>query len=126
MPIFTTNIVSGRIVTCRAAIHRTCVRAWRTKPRYVLFAGEASYDQKGYVSDTDHLQTRLVDTLSMETASDEWFGDLNNDSVAEMAIGRLPSPTAESTECNGCQDHRLRTAIAVKFSCIRCGPIGWL
>lgn len=64
---------------------------WRIKPRFVLLAGDASYDQKSYVSDTDRLQTRLVDTLSMETASDEWFGDLNNDGVAEMAIGRLPA-----------------------------------
>lgn len=66
---------------------------WRIKPRFVLFAGDASYDQKSYVSDTDRLQTRLVDTLSMETASDEWFGDLNNDGLAEMSIGRLPAAT---------------------------------
>lgn len=67
---------------------------WRAKPRFVMFAGDASYDQKAYLGETDILQTRLVDTLSMETASDEWFGDLNDDGVAEMAIGRLPASSA--------------------------------
>jgi hypothetical protein len=31
----------------------------------------------------------------METASDDWFVDFDNDGVADMAIGRLPARTAE-------------------------------
>lgn len=64
---------------------------WQIKPRYVIFAGDASYDPKGYFGgNSDFVPTRLVDTLTMETASDEWFGDFDNDGVAEFAIGRIP------------------------------------
>jgi len=31
----------------------------------------------------------------METASDDWMVDFNNDGMPQMAIGRLPVRTAE-------------------------------
>lgn len=65
---------------------------WERKPRFVIFAGDATYDPKRYLGgNSDIVPTRLVDTLTMETASDEWFGDFNGDNVAEFAIGRLPA-----------------------------------
>lgn len=65
---------------------------WERKPQFVIFAGDASYDPKNYLGgNSDVVPTRLVDTLTMETASDEWFGDFNGDNVAEFAIGRLPA-----------------------------------
>lgn len=71
---------------------------WTVRPSYLLFAGDASSDQNGFTGNTDKLQTRLVDTQSMETASDEWFGDFDNDGTAEIAIGRLPAANVEQME----------------------------
>jgi len=39
--------------------------------------------------------TKLVDTQILETASDDWFVDFNNDGLPEIAIGRLPVRTVE-------------------------------
>ncbi len=38
----------------------------------------------------DYLPVELVGTTQMETASDDWFVDLNDDGIPEMAVGRLP------------------------------------
>jgi hypothetical protein len=42
---------------------------------------------------TDFVPTKLIDAATMETASDDWLADFNNDGVAEMAVGRLPVRT---------------------------------
>ena len=39
-------------------------------------------------------QSKSVDTAVAETASDDWFGDLDGDGISEMAVGRLPARTA--------------------------------
>jgi hypothetical protein len=69
--------------------------SWRTPPKFVLLAGDASYDPKNYLGhgDTDLVPTALVDTNYMETASDEWFVDFDNDGVGELSVGRLPFRT---------------------------------
>lgn len=70
---------------------------WKVKPGYVLFAGEASYDARDYLGlgDTDLVPTKLIDTPYMETASDDWLADFDNDGAADLRIGRLPMRTAE-------------------------------
>jgi hypothetical protein len=69
---------------------------WKLAPRYVLLAGDASFDQRNYLGagDFDLVPTKLVDTDFMETASDDWFADFRGDGLAEMATGRLPVRTA--------------------------------
>ena len=47
------------------------------------------------LGDMDYVPTKLIDTVYMETASDDWFVDLNSDGLPEMAIGRLPVQTKE-------------------------------
>jgi hypothetical protein len=47
------------------------------------------------MGDLDFVPTRLVDTVYLETASDDWFVDSNNDGLPEIAIGRLPVQTKE-------------------------------
>jgi len=71
--------------------------SWKRTPRYVLFAGDASYDPRNYLGfgKTDLVPTRLIDTRFMETASDDWFADFNYDGLAEISIGRLVARTAE-------------------------------
>ncbi len=68
---------------------------WATAPRYVLLVGDASYDQRNYLGygDTDMLPTAMVDTVELETASDEALVDFDNDGIGEMSIGRLPVRT---------------------------------
>jgi hypothetical protein len=70
---------------------------WKTAPRYVLFVGDSSLDPKNYLGfgENDLVGTRLIDTQNMETASDQWFADFNDDGLAEMAIGRLPVRTTD-------------------------------
>lgn len=60
-------------------------------------AADASYDPKNYLGlgDSDLVPTKLLDTQLMETASDDWFADFNDDGLAELSVGRLPARTSE-------------------------------
>ncbi|MBA4386563.1 MAG: hypothetical protein C0404_01200 [Verrucomicrobia bacterium] len=64
---------------------------WVVAPRYVLLAGEGTYDYKGYLGVTDNVvPVKLVSTPQGLFASDSYFGDADCDGVPEVAIGRLP------------------------------------
>ena len=71
--------------------------SWKRPPRYVLFVGDSSLDPKNYLGqgEFDIVGTRLIDTDNMETASDEWFADFDNDGLGELAVGRLPVRTTQ-------------------------------
>ena len=68
---------------------------WKKKPSFVLFAGQGSLDPRNYLGfgDGDIVPTKLIDTALMETASDDWFVDFNDDGLPELAVGRLPFRT---------------------------------
>lgn len=72
---------------------------WKRAPRFVLFVGDASFDPRDYLGagDLDFVPTKLIDTIYLETASDDWFADFNDDGLAEMFVGRLPVRTASET-----------------------------
>ncbi|HLF83055.1 MAG TPA: C25 family cysteine peptidase, partial [Blastocatellia bacterium] len=74
---------------------RTATTTWKRKPAFVLFAGHASLDPRNHLGfgDSDIVPTRLIDTGLMETASDDWFVDFNDDGLPELAVGRLPFRT---------------------------------
>ena len=63
----------------------------------VMLAGSGTLDPRNYsgVGFMDFVPTKLIDTNSMETASDDWFVDFNNDGKPQMSIGRLPVNTSE-------------------------------
>jgi hypothetical protein len=65
---------------------------WTRKPRWVLLVGDATSDPRDYFGkhQEDYVPVELVATTQLETASDDWFGDFNNDGIPEMAFGRLP------------------------------------
>jgi hypothetical protein len=65
---------------------------WKRLPRFVLFAGDSSYDPKNYLGygDGDLVPTKLYDSAYMEAASDDWFVDLQGTGLPEIATGRLP------------------------------------
>ncbi|MDA2911876.1 C25 family cysteine peptidase, partial [Nitrospiraceae bacterium AH_259_D15_M11_P09] len=70
---------------------------WAPAPRFLLLAGDASVDPRNFMGlgDRDFVPTKLIDTDFMETASDDWFGDLDLNGVPELAVGRLAVRTAE-------------------------------
>jgi len=73
---------------------------WRDAPRYVLLAGEGTYDYKDNQGHGDNLvPVMMVNTPYGLFASDNRFVDVRgDDGVPEMAIGRLPVMTAEELE----------------------------
>ncbi len=66
--------------------------SWKIKPAYLLLAADASFDSKNYLGrgDFDFVPTKLIDTNYLETATDDWFADFNNDGISDLAVGRLP------------------------------------
>jgi hypothetical protein len=74
---------------------------WATHPRYVLLLGDASYDPRNYqgFGSFDFVPTKQIDTgfrgdqTALETASDDWLTDFDNDGIADISIGRLPVRT---------------------------------
>ena len=60
-----------------------------------MLAGSGTLDPRNYsgLGFEDFVPTKLIDTTSMETASDDWLVDFNNDGIPQMAIGRLPVRT---------------------------------
>ncbi len=68
---------------------------WSRVPRWLVLLGDASFDPRDYLGlgAGDFVPTKLIDTQYLETASDDWFADANNDGIPELAIGRLPVRT---------------------------------
>src|SRR5205085_10143101 len=69
---------------------------WQRQPQFVMLAGSGTLDPRNYTGEgfMDFVPTKLIDTNTMETASDDWFVDFNNDGKPQMSIGRLPVHTA--------------------------------
>jgi len=74
----------------------TAKSAWVTKPQFVLLGGDGTFDPKNYLGqgENDFVPTYLVGTTLLETASDDWYADLSNTGLPQMAVGRLPIRTA--------------------------------
>ena len=68
---------------------------WQRQPQFVMLAGGGTLDPRNYtgVGFMDFVPAKLIDTRSMETASDDWFVDFDNDGKPQMSIGRLPVNT---------------------------------
>jgi hypothetical protein len=75
--------------------------SWAQGPGYLLLVGDASYDPRNYlgVGNFDFVPSKQVDTgtintaTSLETASDDWLIDFNDDGIADISLGRLPVRT---------------------------------
>jgi uncharacterized repeat protein (TIGR01451 family) len=75
---------------------QTAVKVWHTAPHYLLLNGRASLDPRNYLGlgHLDFVPTKIVATTGLMTASDDWFSDFNDSSIATVATGRLPVSTA--------------------------------
>jgi hypothetical protein len=73
---------------------------WSKPPRYVLLVGDGSYDPRDYfhLGSFDFVPTKLVDTVLMETGSDDALSDFDNDGIPEIPVGRLPVRTAAEAD----------------------------
>ncbi|MEO7118156.1 MAG: C25 family cysteine peptidase [Candidatus Limnocylindrales bacterium] len=87
------------------AIRRFLTRArasWQAAPRFLVLAGDATLDPRDYagLGDFDLIPTKLLSMsqVALETASDEWFADLNDDGLPGVAVGRLPVRTVAQAE----------------------------
>jgi hypothetical protein len=83
-----------------AAIKRLLKRArdtWQTPPKHVLLVGDASFDSRNRLGLGDHdlVSTHYIGTAQLETSSDDWFVDHDDDGIPELAIGRIPARTPE-------------------------------
>jgi hypothetical protein len=69
--------------------------AWKHAPSAALLLGDASMDPRNYlgVAAADFVPTKLVPTVFMKTASDDWFTDFNGDGIADIPVGRIPVRT---------------------------------
>lgn len=65
----------------------------RGAPAAVLLAGDATYDPRGYLAPAPALRvpTGEVAAGGIETASDDWLADFNEDGIPELSVGRLPA-----------------------------------
>jgi hypothetical protein len=76
--------------------------SWTQPPEFVVLAGDATVDPRDYAGfgNADFVPTKLVamDAVELESATDEWFGDTDDDGVAELAMGRLPIRTVEQAD----------------------------
>jgi uncharacterized repeat protein (TIGR01451 family) len=74
----------------------TAVKVWHTAPHYLLLNGRASFDPRNYLGlgHLDFVPTKIVATTGLMTASDDWFSDFKDSSIATIATGRLPVSTA--------------------------------
>ncbi len=69
---------------------------WQTPVKYALLIGDAHYDTRNYIASgvSNLLPTKMVETVYLETGSDDYLVDFNNDGLADFAIGRIPAETA--------------------------------
>ena len=66
---------------------------WKRAPRFLLLVGDATIDPRDYAGfgDADFVPTKQIPLghVALETASDEWFADADDDGLPELAVGRL-------------------------------------
>jgi hypothetical protein len=71
---------------------------WEQAPRYVVLAGDGTYDFKDNLGTgiTNHVPPMMVLTSYLETASDAAYAAVNGeDLLPDLAIGRLPAATVD-------------------------------
>ena len=81
---------------------RWAVQTWpQPAPRFVLLAGDASYDPLDYLKAPykNLIPGKFVSTIEMgETISDNAMADINGDGWQDLAIGRFPAQTPDQIQ----------------------------
>jgi hypothetical protein len=73
---------------------------WQPSLKYALLIGDAYYDTRGYifVSPNNMLPTKLFESAYLETASDDYLVDFDEDGLADIAIGRISTILPQKVE----------------------------
>src|SRR5262249_5658247 len=76
------------------------LQAWSRPPRFVLLAGAATYDPRGWLGrpELDQVPTVQFATRYIETGSDDPLVTPDGSELPLLAIGRLPLSTPEQME----------------------------
>jgi hypothetical protein len=91
---FSHGVVTPHAITDFVAYARA---NWSPKPRYVVLAGDGSYDYRDYLGKGDCLVPPvLVDTSSGVTASDVALMTSDEQAVPDVAVGRIPATTPQA------------------------------
>jgi hypothetical protein len=75
--------------------------SWKLAPRFLLLVGDGTIDPRDYAGfgDADFVPTKLIslegEKAELETASDDWFVDLDGNGLPDLAVGRLPVRTLD-------------------------------
>lgn len=83
---------------------QTARETWNVAPDFVLLFGDTSYDMRNYLAQPDRnlVPTKLIDTPALQTSSDAWLADFDDDGIEDISIGRLPAGTeAEAAQLVG-------------------------
>jgi len=75
---------------------------WSRSPSYLLLVGDASIDPRNYLGTGtfDYVPSKLIDTgtagtpTALETVSDDWLTDFDDNGIAAISTGRIPVRTA--------------------------------
>jgi len=72
---------------------------WRMPPKYIVLAGDGSYDYKNNLGFGENMVPVMLSvTPNGLFPSDNLFADVDGDHVPEMAIGRLPVLTSQELQ----------------------------
>lgn len=78
------------------AFVRAAHRNWKLKPRFLLLVGDADHDVD-WVSAKETLPATLVPTdYNGASATDALYGDVDDDGVPDLAVGRIPARSPEA------------------------------
>jgi hypothetical protein len=76
------------------------LQAWSRPPRFLLLAGAATYDPRGWLGrpELDQVPTIPLATRYMETGSDDALVTLDGSEFPSLAVGRLPLSSLEDMQ----------------------------
>ncbi len=78
---------------------RKAATSWRTPPRFLALVGKGSFDYRDTLGLAGNfLPPILTPTTYGLFAADSLFGDLDDDGVAEVAVGRIPAVSVAEVE----------------------------
>ncbi|QUW04357.1 hypothetical protein J8C06_11180 [Chloracidobacterium validum] len=89
---------------------------WARPVRYALLVGNATFDPRDYLGFGGNvIPTKLIGVGSLETAVDDWLGDMNDSGIARVSVGRLPVKTPAEAEL----------LVAKSLAYEQAGPADW-
>lgn len=78
---------------------RHAATAWALPARYAVLVGNATFDPRDYLGfGGNFIPTKLLGVGTLETAVDDWLGDMDDAGLARLAVGRLPVKTPAEAE----------------------------